>query len=77
MSSLNQTQKEFLKTVKNVGANNELKKMLKKVNKEIAGLTPDQIYCLDNTVYTDSARKKLIKIFRMENLMINIDPSIN
>lgn len=77
MSSLNQTQKEFLKTVKNVGANNELKKMLKKVNKEIAGLTPDQIYSLDNTVYTDSARKKLIKIFRMENLMINIDPSIN
>lgn len=73
MSKLNQTQKEFLKTVTNV----EVRKTLKKTYKEIVGLTDDQIYCLDNTVYTDSARKKLIKIFRMENLMINIDPSIN
>ncbi|MBA4320958.1 MAG: hypothetical protein C0412_21415 [Flavobacterium sp.] len=77
MKNLNQTQKEYLKTVTNVDAHNELKKMQKKVNKEIAGLTPDQLYCIDNTVYTDSARKKLIKIFRRENLMINIDPSIN
>ncbi|PIF61142.1 hypothetical protein [Flavobacterium sp. 11] len=77
MSNLNQTQKEFLETVTDGKQWQTLKKAFEKVNSEIAGLTDDQIYCLDNTVYTDSARKKLIKIFRMENLMINIDPSIN
>jgi hypothetical protein len=77
MSKLNQTQKEYLETITNVEDWKAIKKAIKKVNSEIAGLTDDQIYCLDNTVYTDSARKKLIKIFRMENLMINIDPSIN
>lgn len=77
MKNLNQGQKEYLKTVTNVEQWKNLKKAFEKVNREIAGLTDDQIYCLDNTVYTDSARKKLIKIFRMENLMINIDPSIN
>lgn len=77
MRNLNQTQKEFLQTITNVEDWKAVKKAFEKVNSEIAGLTDDQIYCLDNTVYTDSARKKLIKIFRMENLMINIDPSIN
>ena len=77
MNKLNQTQKDFLETIKNVDAHNELKKMLKKVNKEIAGLTLDQLYCIDNTVYTDSARKKLIKLFREENLMNNLAQSVN
>lgn len=77
MNNLNQTQKEVLETVTNVEQWETLKKAFKKVNKEIAGLTDEQIYCLNNTVYTDSARKKLIKIFRMENLMLNLDPSIN
>lgn len=73
MSNLNQDQKEFLKTVTNV----EVKKEFKKAYSEIVGLTDDQIYCLDNTVYTDSARKKLIKLFREENLMNNLKQSIN
>lgn len=77
MKNLNQTQKDYLKTFKNVDAHNELKKMLKKTNKKIVGFTDDQIYCIDNTVYTDSARKKLIKIFREENLMNNLSLSVN
>ncbi|RTY65827.1 hypothetical protein [Flavobacterium sp. LB2P53] len=77
MRNLNQIQKEYLKTVTNVEQWKKLKKQFKIVNKEIAGLTDDQIYCLDNTVYTDSARKKLIKIFRDENLIINLNQSVN
>lgn len=77
MNKLNQTQKEFLETIKNVKQCKLLKKAFEKVNIEIAGLTDDQIYCLDNTVYTDSAKKKLIKIFRAENLMNNLNQSIN
>lgn len=73
MSNLNQTQKEFLKTVTNV----EVRKALKKTYKEILGLTDDQLYCIDNTVYADSARKRLIKIFREENLMNNLNLSID
>lgn len=77
MSNLNQIQKEYLKTVTNVEQCKKLKKQFKVVNKEIAGLSEDQIYCLDNTVYTDSARKKLIKIFREENFLINLNKSVN
>ncbi len=77
MSNLNQIQKEYLKTVTNVEQCERLKKELKKVNNEITGLTDDQIYCLDNTVYTDSARKNLIKIFREENSLSNLNESIN
>lgn len=77
MRNLNQTQKEYLKTVTNVEQWKKLKKAFKKVNSEIVGLTDDQIYCLDNTVYTDSAREKLIKIFREENLLSNLNESIN
>lgn len=77
MNNLNQTQKEFLKTVANVEQRKALKKAFEEVNNEIDGLTDDQIYCLDNTVYTESARKKLIEIFRVENLFINLDESIN
>lgn len=77
MKNLNQTQKEYLKTVTNVEQWKKLKKAFKNVNSEIAGLTDDQIYCIDNTVYTDSARKKLIKIFREENLMNNLSLSVN
>ena len=77
MSNLNQIQKEILKTVTDVEQYEKLKKELKKINSEIAGLTDDQIYCLDNTVHTVSARKKLIKIFREENLLSNLNESIN
>lgn len=77
MSNLNQTQKKFLKTVSNVEQRKALKKAFEEVMNEIAGLTDDQIYCLNNTVYTDSARKKLIEIFRLENLFINLDKSMN
>lgn len=77
MSDLNQIQKEILKTLTNVEQYEKLKKELKKINSEIAGLTDDQIYCLDNTIYTDIARKKLIEIFRVENLFINLDESMN
>jgi len=75
--NLNQVQKELLNTVTNLEQVKTLKKEFKKVNTEIAGLTEDQIYSLDNTVYTDSARKKLIEIFRVENLFINLDESMN
>lgn len=77
MNNLNQTQKEFLKTVANVEQRKALKKAFEEVNNEIDGLTDDQIYCLNNTVYTDSARKKLIEIFRAENLFFNLDQSMN
>jgi hypothetical protein len=77
LSNLNQIQKEYLKTVTNVEQCKKLKRQFKVVNKEINGLTEDQIYCLDNTIYTDSARKKLIKIFREENLIINLNQSVN
>jgi hypothetical protein len=77
MNNLNQTQKKFLKTVTNVEQRKALKKAFEEVMKEIAGLTDDQIYCLNNTVYTDSARNKLIEIFRIENLFINFDESKN
>ena len=77
MRNLNQIQKEYLKTVTNVEQLKKLKKQFTVINKEIAGLTDDQIYCLDNTVYTDSARKKLIEIFRDENLIINLNQSVN
>lgn len=77
MNNLNQTQKKFLKTVTNVEQRKALRKAFEEVMNEISGLTDDQIYCLDNTVYTDSARKKLIEIFRVENLFINLDESMN
>ena len=77
MSKLNQDQKEYLKTVTNFERRRNLEKAFKKVNKEIFGLTDDQLYCIDNTVYTDSARKKLIKLFREENLMNNLNRSVN
>ena len=77
MRNLNQIQKEYLKTVTNVEQLKKLKKQFTVINKEIAGLTDDQIYCLDNTVYTDGARKKLIKIFREENSIINLNQSVN
>lgn len=77
MSNLNQVQKDYLKTVTNVDEREALKKAFEEVMNEISGLTDDQIYCLDNTVYTDSARKKLIEIFRVENLFINLDESMN
>jgi len=77
MNNLNQTQKKFLKTVTNIEQRKTLKKLFEEVNNEIAGLTDDQIYCLDNTVYTESARKKLIEIFRVENLFFNLDESMN
>ena len=77
MRNLNQIQKEYLKTVTNVEQLKKLKKQLTVINKEIAGLTDDQIYCLDNTVYTESSRKKLIKIFREENLIINLNQFVN
>ena len=77
MSNLNKAQKKHLKTVTNVEQRKVFKKAFKKMNNEIAGLTKDQRYCIDNTVYTDSSRNKLIKIFRKENLIINNHPSIN
>ena len=77
MNSLNQTQKKFLKTVSNVEQRAALKKAFEEVNNEITGLTEDQIYCLNNTVYTNSARKKLIEIFKVENLFINLNESMN
>ena len=77
MSNLNLVQKDYLKTVTNVDEREALKKAFEEVMNEISGLTDDQIYCLDNTVYTDSARKKLIEIFRVENLFINLDESMN
>ena len=77
MSNLNQTQKEFLGTITNVEDWKKVKKAFENVNSEIVGLTDDQIYCIYNTVYTDSARKKLIKLFREENLMNNLNRSIN
>lgn len=77
MNNLNQAQKKILKTVTNIERRKALKKLFEEVNNEIAGLTDDQIYCLDNTVYTESARKKLIEIFRMENLFFNLDESMN
>ena len=77
MSNLNQIQKEYLKTVTNVEQRKALKKAFEEVMNEIAGLTDDQIYCLENTVYSDSARKKLIGIFRKENLIFNNHPSTN
>ena len=61
MSNLNQVQKKFLKTVTDVKQRETLQKAFKEVNNEITGLTDNQIYCLDNTVYTDSARKELIE----------------
>ena len=77
MSNLNQTQKDYLKTLTNIENRKKLEIEFKKVNKEITGLTEDQIYCLDNTVYNDNARKKLIKIFRKENLFLNLNQSMN
>ena len=77
MSKLNQTQKEFLETITNVEDWKAVKKALEKANNEIIGLTEDQIYCLNSTVYTDSARKKLIKIFIEENLRNNLAQSVN
>ena len=77
MSNLNQIQKEFLKKVSNVERWKYGKRLFKQINKENAGLTPNQLYCIDNTVYNDKARKKLIKIFREENLMNNLNLSIN
>ena len=77
MSNLNQTQKDYLKTVVDQKLAKRIKKGFEKVNNEIAGLTKDQHYCLDNTVNTDRARKKLIKIFRKENLIFNNHPSTN
>ena len=66
MSNLNQTQKDYLKTVANVKQSKKIKKAFRKSNREIAGLTEDQLYCIDNTFYSESARKKLIKVFRTE-----------
>ena len=77
MSNLNQKQKDYLKTLTNVEQRKALKKAFEEVMNEITGLTDDQIYCLENTVYSDSARKKLIGIFRVENLFINLDESMN
>nr|WP_315183908.1 hypothetical protein [uncultured Flavobacterium sp.] len=77
MNNLNLTQKKFLKTVSNVEQREALKKAFEEVNNEITGLTEDQIYCLNNTVYTDGARKKLIEIFKVENLFINLNESMN
>lgn len=77
MNNLNQKQKEVLKKITNAEEREALKKLFEEVNNEIAGLTDDQVYCLDNTVYTESARKKLIEIFRVENLFLNLDQSMN
>ena len=77
MKNLNETQREILKTFTNVEVQKSLIKALKKVNNEIKGLTEDQVYSLNNNVYTDSARKKLVKIFREENLFFNLNKSIN
>lgn len=77
MNNLNQAQKKVLKKITNVEQRERLKKLFEEVNNEIAGLTDDQVYCIDNTVYTDSARKKLIEIFRVENLFFNLDESMN
>lgn len=77
MSNLNQTQKKFLNTITNIENRKKLEKEFLKVNEEIAGLTEDQIYCLDSTVYSENARKKLIKIFRKENLISNLKDSLN
>ncbi len=77
MNNLNQTQKKYLKKVTDIALRKKIEEELIKINMEIAGLTDDQIYCLDNTVYTDSARKKLIEIFRVENLFINLEESMN
>jgi fructose-1,6-bisphosphatase len=63
--------------VTNVEQRKALKKAFEEVMNEIPGLTDDQIYCHDNTVYTDSAKKKLITIFREENLIINLNQSVN
>lgn len=70
MNTLNQTQKDFLKTITTVESYNELEKLFQKANKEIAGLTDDQIYCINNTVESDSSRNELIKIFREQNSTI-------
>ena len=77
MKNLNETQREILKTFTNVEVQKSLIKALKKVNNEIKGLTEDQVYSLNNNVYTDSARKKLVRIFREENLFFNLNKSIN
>lgn len=77
MSNLNQTQKKFLNTITNIENRKKLEKEFLKANKEIAGLTEDQLYYIDNTVYTESARKKLINIFRKENLISNLKDSLN
>ena len=52
MSNLNQVQKKYLKTVTNVEQWKKLPKAFEKVNSEIAYLTKEQIYCIDNTLYT-------------------------
>lgn len=77
MKNLNETQREILKTFTNVEVYKAVLKALKKCNNEIKGLTEDQVYSLNNNVYTDSARKKLVRIFREENLIFNLNKSIN
>lgn len=73
MSNLNQTQKDYLKTVANVEQSKKIKKAFKKSNREIAGLTKDQLYFIDNTLYSESAREKVIKVFRKENLLFDFN----
>lgn len=77
MENLNPTQKKSLKKITDIVLRKKIEEELIKINSEIAGLTEDQIYCLNNTVHTYSARKKLIEIFRVENLFINLDRSMN
>lgn len=77
MKNLNQTQKKYLKKVANIELRKKIEEEFLKINSENFGLTDDQIYCLNNTVYTDTARKELIKIFRRENLIINLEQSLN
>jgi hypothetical protein len=77
MSNLNQIQKEVLKTVTNVEKRKNVKKLFQEINKESAGLTDDQKYCIENADYTDDESKKLTKIFREANLRLYLNRAIN
>lgn len=76
MRSLNQTQKEFLKTVSNVEQWKKLKKAFKKSNRDGVSLNCSQKEYLD-TVKSYYARKELKRMFIDSNLDFKIKNSIN
>lgn len=76
MRSLNQTQKEFLKTVANVEHCKKIKKAFKKSNRDGVSLNCLQKDYLD-TVKSYYARKELKRMFIDSNLDYKIKHSIN